>query len=118
MIRATDIKMQRLLGADIPEDQECFDIHVNRILTRSNSKKKRLHPELSDQYKYICQDVAFDYIDPEKQPEYQIALRVIRFPISENGYENIITNLPPDEFSLEEIKFLYNLIWGVMPISA
>lgn len=38
MVRATDIKMQRLLGIDLPI-QDCFDVQINRILTRSNSKK-------------------------------------------------------------------------------
>ncbi|GFI10429.1 hypothetical protein IMSAGC007_02898 [Lachnospiraceae bacterium] len=112
MVRAADIKMQRLLGIDLPV-QNCFDVQINRILTRSNSKKKRLHPELADQYKFICPNVAFDYIDPEKQTEYPISLRVFRFKISEDGYENIITNLPPEEFSADEIKHLYNLRWGI-----
>jgi hypothetical protein len=112
LVRATDIKMQRLLAADLPSE-DCFDIQINRILTRTNSKKKRLHPELSDQYKYVCKEVAFDYIDTEKQTEYPIALRVLRFQISETGYENIITNLPPEEFPLEEIKHLYHLRWGI-----
>lgn len=113
LIRATDIKTQRLLGIDLPENQDCFDVQIHRILTRTNSKKKRLHPELSDQYKYICQDVAFDFIDPQKQNEYPISLRVLRFQISEDGYENIITNLPPDIFPAEEIKYLYHLRWGI-----
>ena len=113
LIRATDIKTQRLLGMDLPESQDCFDVQIDRILTRSNSKKKRLHPELPDQYKYICQDVAFDFIDPEKQNEYPISLRVLRFQVSEDGYENIITNLPPDTFPVEEIKCLYHLRWGI-----
>lgn len=112
MVRAADIKMQRLLGIDLPV-QNCFDVQINRILTRSNSKKKRLHPELADQYKFICPNVAFDYIDPEKQTEYPISLRVFRFKISEDGYEDIITNLPPEEFSADEIKHLYNLRWGI-----
>lgn len=38
MVRAADIKMQRLLGIDLPV-QNCFDVQINRILTRSNSKK-------------------------------------------------------------------------------
>lgn len=113
MIRATDIKMQRLLGIDLPAGQSSFDIQVRRMLTRSNSKKKRLHPELADQYKFICREVAFDYIDPEKQPEYPINLRVLRFKISEDGYENIITNLPPGEFPVDEIKQLYHLRWNI-----
>ena len=113
MIRATDIKMQRLLGIDLPADQDSFDIQIKRILTRSNSKKKRLHPELADQYKFICREVAFDYIDSENQTEYPIDLRVLRFKISEDGYENIITNLPPEEFPVDEIKQLYHLRWGI-----
>jgi hypothetical protein len=112
LVRATDIKMQRLLGDDLPS-KDCFDIQIDRILTRTNSKKKRLHPELSAQYKFVCKDVAFDYIDAEKQPEYPIALRVLRFQISDTGYENIITNLPPDEFPMDEIKGLYHLRWGI-----
>lgn len=112
MIRATDIKMQRLLGIDLP-DQNSFDVQIGRILTRTNSKKKRLHPELAGQYKFICQNVAFDYIDPEKQTEYMITLRILRFRISEDGYENIITNLPPEEFPVDEIKHLYHLRWGI-----
>lgn len=113
MIRATDIKMQRLLGIDLPADQDSFDIQIKRILTRSNSKKKRLHPELADQYKFICREVAFDYIDSENQTEYPIDLRVLRFKISEDGFENIITNLPPEEFPVDEIKQLYHLRWGI-----
>jgi hypothetical protein len=112
LVRATDIKMQRLLGDDLPS-KDCFDIQIDRILTRTNSKKKRLHPELSAQYKFVCKDVAFDYIDAEKQQEYPIALRVLRFQISDTGYENIITNLPPDEFPMDEIKGLYHLRWGI-----
>lgn len=113
IIRATDIKTQRLLGSDLPTDQDCFDVWINRILTRGTSKKKWFHPELADQYKPICREVAFDYIDKEKQPEYPIALRVLRFQISETGYENIITNLPMEEFSMNEIKHLYHLRWGI-----
>lgn len=112
MIRAADIKMQRILGNDFPA-QDCFDVQVNGILTRSNSKKKRRHPELEEQYRFICKNVAFDYIDSDKTTEYPIALRILRFRISEDGYENIITNLSPEEFSVDEIKYLYHLRWGI-----
>ena len=111
LIRATDVKMQRLVGKNLPETQDgCFDIQINRILTRSHAKKKYLYPELLDQYKYICQNVTFDFIDPENRPEYQLPLRVLRFKISEDKFENIITNLPADEFPMEEIKNLYHLM--------
>lgn len=40
-------------------------------------------------------------------------LRVVRFPISDNEYECILTNLPDNEFSIDEIKELYALRWGI-----
>lgn len=60
IIRAADIKMQRLPGSDLPAGGDSFDIQIHRILTRTNSKKKRLHPELPEQYRFICRKVAFD----------------------------------------------------------
>lgn len=106
--------MQRLIGKDLPETQDgYFDVQITRILTRSCAKKKYQHPELSDQYKFMCQAVLFDYIDSDSRPEYQITLRVLQFNISEDSYENIITNLPADEFPTEEINNLYHLRWGI-----
>ena len=112
LIRAKDVNMRRLLGNDIPED-ESFDVQVNRILTRSQSQKKRLHPEFEEQYRFLCKKVTFDYIEHESGKEYPISLRILRFKISDNGYENIITNLPVEEFSAEEIKELYRLRWNL-----
>lgn len=112
LIRAKDVYVHRLLGMDFP-DTENFDIQVNRILTRSNSRKKRLHPELEDQYRFICNSVTFDYLDSDSRKEYSLSLRVLRFKISDDGYENIITNLPVEDFSVEEIKRLYRLRWGI-----
>lgn len=112
LIRAKDVSVQRILGKDLPKE-DCFDLQVNRILTRSQSKKKRLHPELGDQYRFICQNVSFDYIERGSGKEYPISFRILRFKISENSYENIITNLPQEEFSLEEIKMLYGLRWNI-----
>lgn len=112
LIRATDVKMKNLLGKDLPSDSDTFDVSIERILTRTSSKQKHLHPESEDQYKIICKNVTFDYLS-EEQTEYPITLRVLRFKISEDGYENIITNLPSDKFTLEDTKLLYHLRWGI-----
>jgi len=113
MVRAKDINMRRLLGSDLPTE-ECFDVQIERILTRSNAKRKRLHPELEEQYRFICRDVTFDYIEHGSGDEYPISLRILRLNISDSGYETIITNLPAEEFSPEEIKALYGLRWGIL----
>lgn len=112
VIRATDVKTERLLGSDLPKG-EAFDIRVTRHLTRSRSKKKYLHPESAGQYRHVCQKVAFDYFPAQGYVEYEISLRVLRFPIGNGAYENIITNLPENEFCLEEIKEIYRLRWGI-----
>ena len=108
-IRAKDVNTRRLLAADSLPQQ--IDKWVDVIFTRSNSKKKRLHPELAPFYRYICKAVPFDFIT-DSCPEYPMRLRVVRFQIAEGVYENIITNLPSDEFSLEQIKHIYHLRWG------
>ncbi len=108
-IRAKDINVKRLLAADCLPDR--IDKWVDVILTRSNAKKTRQHPELEPLYRYICKAVPFDYIT-DSLPEYHMRLRVVRFQIAEGVYENIITNLPSDEFSSEQIIHIYNLRWG------
>lgn len=110
LIRAKDVFTFRLLEEDI-SDRE-FDLSLRRIFCRTHSRKKLLHPEWADLYKFVCADIDFDYISKEN-PEYPMQLRVVRFKISEDIYENIITNLPEEEFPLEEIKKLYNLRWGI-----
>ncbi|MBU9729189.1 transposase, partial [Diplocloster modestus] len=47
LIRAKDVNTKRLLGNDFP-DTDSFDVTVNRILTRTQSKKKHRHPLLED----------------------------------------------------------------------
>lgn len=110
LIRAKDVFVSKLLGEDISERE--FDLSVHRIFSRTHSKKKRLHPECSELYKFVCANVDFDYISKEN-PEYSMDLRILRFKISEDSYENIITNLSEDKFPPEEIKELYHLRWGI-----
>lgn len=108
-IRAKDLNLKRLLAADSLPDR--MDRWTDVILTRSTSKKKRLNPELEDLYRYVCKAVPFDFIT-DSQTEYQMHLRMVRFQIAQGVYENIITNLPSDAFSLEQIKYIYYLRWG------
>lgn len=109
VIRAKDLNLKRLLAVDCLPDR--IDQWAEVILTRSNARKKRLHPEWESLYRYICKEVPFDFIT-DSHPEYHMQLRVVRFQIAQGVYENIITNLPSDEFSLEQVKYIYHLRWG------
>lgn len=108
-IRAKDVNLKRLLAAGSLPGQ--MDRWVDVILTRSKARKKRLHPELESLYRCVCKAVPFDFIT-DSRPEYPMRLRVVRFQIAEGVYENIITNLPPDGFSLEQVRQIYHLRWG------
>lgn len=110
LIRCNDKRLSGILGRPVDGLKE-IDMRVDRILTRSQAKKKRLHPELSENYRYTCKAVPMDYLD-EEHPEYDISLRIVRFEIAPGSFENIITNLPDIEFDFEDFKELYHMRWN------
>lgn len=55
----------------------------------------------------------FDYLDLHFNKFYKMKMRVVRFQISQNSYECIITNLPQALVSADEIKQLYAKRWGI-----
>lgn len=80
------------------------------ILTRKCTKEVVSYPEL---YKSFHKKDCLDYIDLEENPYYKMEFRALKFPISEDSYECIITNLPSNEFNVEEIKKRYAMRWGI-----
>jgi hypothetical protein len=55
----------------------------------------------------------FDYLQVSEKENYPLSFRVIRFPVSDNTYEVIITNLSEKDFPLEKIKEIYHMRWGI-----
>lgn len=110
LIRCNDKRLQGILGRPIEGLKE-MDCHVDRILTRTQSKKKYSRPELMDQYRYTCKAVPMDYLDTDRT-EYDISLRIVRFGIAPGSFENIITNLPDIEFDFDDFKELYHMRWN------
>ena len=53
----------------------------------------------------------FDYIDFDNE-YYDMDLRVIRFKLTDDTYECLVTNLSEDEISFEEFKDIYHLRWN------
>ena len=108
LIRVKDKNSNGMLRAlPIPTDNE-FDTSVQLQLTRKQNKEIKAHPEI---YKFMPQNSRFDYF--ENNIFYPITLRILRFKISEDTYECIITNLSKDEFSAKDIKKLYHMRWGI-----
>lgn len=110
LFRTKDIHSKGLVGNfDLPEE-DSFDIRVSVTLTRSHSKKICV----TDGYRrFIDKASSFDYIEYGSLDTYTLSFRIIRFAISDNTYECIVTNLPEDEFPIEEIKKLYDRRWGI-----
>ena len=111
LVRAKDINVRRFLNLETLPDS--IDTSVDLILSRTQSAAKRLHPAFADQYRYVSSDVSFDFIEKGSCDEYTLSLRVVRFKVADGVFVNIITNLPPDEFSLDDLKSLYHSRWGI-----
>ncbi|WP_278627013.1 hypothetical protein [Thomasclavelia cocleata] len=57
-------------------------------------------------YKFTPLNMRFDFMSKEN-PWYEFHCRVVRFKITDDTYESIITNLDKDEFTINDIKDLY-----------
>lgn len=110
LFRTKDIHSKGLVGGfDFP-DAPSFDIRVNVTLTRSHSKKITAH---NGYLRYVDNNTSFDYISCGSLDTYDISFRIVRFPISDDIYECIVTNLPETEFPMEVIKELYFSRWQI-----
>lgn len=92
----------------LPEGE--FDRNIYRELTRKQTKEVRAHPEL---YKVLPSNSNFDYLGSLENDFYPMSFRVVRFKITEDTYETVITNLDVDAFAPEELKKLYHMRWGI-----
>lgn len=108
VIRTKDIHSSRgiLSNLNLPDGE--FDIDIKKILTRKQTNEVKTDKE---KYTFITNKSEFDYFDEEGF--YEMDLRVVRFKITEDTYECLITNLTREEFSLEDLKELYHLRWSI-----
>lgn len=95
---------------DLP-DSEKFDVDISFELTRSQRKKYREHPE---QYKCLNSKVLFDFIEPDDRNSlFPAKFRMVKFKLSDDSYEYLLTNLSRDEFSIHDLKNLYWKRWKI-----
>ena len=62
---------------------------------------------------FVDAAASFDYVAYGSLDTYDLSFRIVRFPISDDSYECIVTNLPSDEFPSEQIKLLYYARWAI-----
>ena len=109
LIRVRDVDRRGILGGLSLPKEKCFDTHVSYILTRKQTNEVKAD---SEKFRYISTKSTFDYLTDECK-FYNLSFRIVRFPLSQDSYECIITNLPQDEFDASELKKLYQLRWGI-----
>lgn len=108
LIRVKDGGGGSMTGSfDLP-DENGFDHDMQLILTRKQTKDVKAKPK---KFKFIAKSSPFDYLDLYDKKFYTLNFRVVRFAISEDSYESIITNLPKEDFPVEEIKKVYAMRW-------
>ena len=91
-----------------------FDMPVQLFLTRKQTKKlKELQKEFPGMYRFLPINVNFDYLPWGTDGFYPFSFRIVRFKISDELTETLITNLDRDTFPADELKYLYHLRWGI-----
>jgi len=110
LIRVKDLGSNGILSAlPLPSDGE-FDICFQLILTRKQTKEVKARPDI---YRYIAHSSPFDFLDIHENKFYPMSFRVVRFKITDDSYETVITNLDDSDFSPDELKELYRMRWGI-----
>ncbi len=104
LVRIKNIYSTGILRSFGPFSYDEFDVQVKRILTRKQTNEIKAHPEI---YKFVPQNQRFDYFGDT--PFYDFESRLVRFKITEDTYECILTNLDENEFSMQDIKKSYRL---------
>lgn len=106
IIRVKEIGSNGILSNLNLPDRE-FDLPIRKIVTRINNKET----VKNGLYGVLMNNSPFDYIDFQNE-YYEMNLRAVRFKITEDTYECLLTNLSEEEISFEEFKDIYHLRWA------
>ena len=113
LIRVKDIDSKTSLTKrfkTLPSKGE-FDKEIEVIFTRKQTNEVKANP---DKYIWLAQNQHFDFLNNDNH-FYEASYRFVRIRIDgkDEKYETIITNLPSDEFTSEDINELYRLRWDI-----
>lgn len=102
---------------DLPNTEE-FDFPVDLSLTTKQSNETKTLCKARNQCRLISATQTFDFLPKKNRKHdpavfYKLTFRIVRFKITEDTYETVVTNLDPKRFSPLELKRLYNMRWGI-----
>lgn len=104
-------------GLELPPD-DSFDVQFSLNLCRKSNSETDGLGRKRNLYRRIHPKVDFDYLPKTSRPSdpflsFRLDFRILRFKVSDEMYETIVTNLPADTFPPERIKDLYARRWGI-----
>ena len=117
LIRVRDCNNGIKQGLDLPES-DCFDVNISLKLTRKKTNAVKELLKDKNHYRMVSSTQPFDFLplkNKKAEPTrfYELNFRIVRFPISEDIYETVVTNLDEDRYPAIEIKKLYASRWGI-----
>lgn len=117
LIRIKDGRTGIKEGLVLPEIDE-FDKKLSLKLTRKQTKETKELFKDKNHYKFIPSTSTFDYL-PQKSSRYNPAefytlnFRIVRFKVTDELYETVLTNLDTDAYPPSKLKELYASRWGI-----
>lgn len=117
LIRIKDGKHGIKQGLDLPNSDE-YDIDISLKLTRRQTKETKELLKERNHYRFIPATTPFDYL-PQKAKKhdqatyYELKFRIVRFQITSDTYETVLTNLDVAKYPPDKIKQLYAMRWGI-----
>ena len=117
LIRVKDGKTGIKDGLELPKVDE-FDEEISLKLTRRQTKETKELFKDKNHYRFIPTTVVFDYLQKHSRKHdpvefYTLNFRIVRFKITNDLYETVLTNLDADDCSPEKLKELYASRWGI-----
>ena len=110
VIRAREASRCLLNGVPLPSDNE-FDVQYSRMFTRRNDRFFKNQPDI---YRILHPHSPFGPLDHNDDCDfYPLSFRVVRILLESGEHETLLTNLPSDAFSPNDLREIYRLRWGI-----
>ena len=117
LIRIKDGKTGIKEGLTLPNVDE-FDAKISLKLTRRQTTETKELFKDKNHYRFLPSNATFDYLPLKSKKHdpvqfYTLNFRIVRFKVTEDLYETVLTNLDADLYSPEKLKELYATRWDI-----
>lgn len=117
LIRIKDGKNGIKDGLILPKCDE-FDEKISLKLTRRQNKETKELLKDKNHYRFIPANSTFDYLKVTSRKHdpiefYELGFRIVRFKVTDDLYETVLTNLDKETYPPQKLKALYAARWGI-----